>query len=137
MNEETKCLYGIGDKVRVVKYGSKCWISKSGYKENSRLMKILTADNINKIFYGRGLTNKEKTKIIGYDEPKNIIRDETDVWIIDKNPELVGREAIIDSTTNTQNSPEYSLNLIGEPSGKCAWYDEAQLELINKNPNNE
>ena len=46
---------------------------------------------------------------------------------------LVGQSGLIDSVNITQGKPQYSISGI---EGKHAWYDEGQLELISKNPNN-
>lgn len=69
--------FGIGDKVRVINYGSLMW------DENGS----------------------------------------TDIL-----PELVGKEGLIQEVYNNS----YSISGI---KGKHAWYDEGQLEMVNRNPN--
>lgn len=99
MTNDRTPLYGIGDKVKVVKYGGVMWHRKEGQKPLSL----------------------------------PLIQETDDFWWYDTCPECVGKEAIITYVTNTQNRPGYSLK--GD-FNKRSWFNEEQLELISKNPNN-
>lgn len=80
-------LFDIGDKVRVVKYGS--WMC---------------------------------------DNTKGEMR------VYDIMPQLVGKEGVVSKVNLCQEKYSYALEKI---EGKHAWYDEGQLEMVNRNPNND
>ena len=56
------------------------------------------------------------------------------VSLYDTAPELIGQIGIVTQCGKTQGEDRYSLSGI---QGKCSWYHNDQLELVNKNPNNE
>ena len=96
--EEIKPKFGIGDKVKIVKYGSLIW------------------------------RTKESNEIT-----KNIVFEDDTFNYIDMQPDLVGKEAIVTKAEVTQGRAKYSLKGVN----KVAWYDEQQLEMISRNPNND
>lgn len=98
---ERKPKYGIGDKVKVVNYGSLIWESKN-------------------------CPDQEKLSF-------PLIYEDEKFRYLDMSSKLVGQSGLIDSVNITQGKPQYSISGI---EGKHAWYDEGQLELISKNPNN-
>lgn len=106
--ENRKPKYGIGDKVRCIKYGHLFWETKNEIEELNK---------INGIYSG--------FPIIG--ENGNIVYK-------DMSPELVGQEFLIKEVSTVQEIPHYSVD---NPTGKTAWYYEDQLELVIKNPANE
>jgi hypothetical protein len=63
------------------------------------------------------------------------IVSEGDIWrCIDISPSEVGKLGIVNQVSMVQNIPTYSLS---KPTGKLAWFDEGQLELIKKEENND
>ncbi len=93
--------YGIGDKVRIVNYGSLFWENKN--------------------------TSDPKLSFPIVHEDENMI------WK-DMLPELVGQQGIVSKVTETQGIYNYTIEGI---KGKYAWYQEGQMEMVNKNPNNQ
>jgi len=83
----------------------------------------------------------DKVRIINYGHPiwvsKNsefkpgwpIISEDENIIHYDSLPEIVGKEGVISKTTITQERPYYAIEGISE---KHAWYNEDQLELIEK-----
>ncbi len=97
--QERKPIYGIGDKVKIVNYGSLLW-------ENKKV-------------------DDPKLDLPVYKETENVIWKDMSAY-------LVGQEGIVAQVTNTQGRPKYCIDGLD----KYAWYDEEQMELISKNPNN-
>ncbi len=97
MNREP--IFGIGDKVRIVKYGHPIWESKN--------------------------TNEPK---LSYP----VIAEDENLRYLDMSPGLVGQEGLVDKVTITQGIPQYAIDGIKD---KHAWYNEEQMEMINRNPN--
>lgn len=58
-----------------------------------------------------------------------LIHETESLRYLDMSPELVGQEGIVSKVTITQGVPKYAISGI---SGKSAWYDEQQMELINQ-----
>lgn len=56
------------------------------------------------------------------------------VKIFDTHPELIGKVGIVSKVQLCQDKYSYALLKI---EGKYAWYDEQQLEMVNRNPNND
>ena len=102
----TKPIYSIGDKVKIVNYGALIWYNKKEWKK----------------MYDEGFVTKLK--------PDNIIAENNTIWTIDIMPKKVGEEAIIQKV----NTATHSYSLKGK-DWSSAWYNEDQLEMINKNPN--
>lgn len=96
--------FNIGDKVRVINYGSKTWFNKSEFKKE---------DFVNKDYC-------------------NFLGENDNSLFVDFLHKIIGQEGIINGWTKTQDIVQYSIE--GIPR-KCAWYDEEQLEIVNKNPN--
>ena len=83
----------------------------------------------------------DKVKIIKYGSPlfgsKNesylkslpVIKEYENCTSYDLSPELVGQCGTITKATVTQGIPQYSISGV---SGKTAWYDEEQLELVTE-----
>ena len=94
---ERIAMFGIGDKVKIVNYGSLLWESKD-VKPSFKVLSV----------------------------------DEDGTYWCDMNPELVGKEGLVCKVSMTQGFPSYALDGIS----KYAWYNEEQLELVKKNPNN-
>lgn len=88
--------FNVGDKVRIVKYGSWMWVNKKEVQPT--------------------------------DWP--LIGEKENVYIYDWNSELVGQEGIVTQVTKPQNLYQYSLH----GPNTVAWYDEEQLELVEKGP---
>ncbi len=115
--------FEIGDKVKIVNYGSLIYFSKASYKEYSKCM--------NKLFQKlewQLLTREEypeDNNIEGSDKPNNIISETDTYWTCDSNPELVGQEGTVVKVNLTQGHYKYSL----EGPAKQSWYNEGQLEL--------
>lgn len=80
--------FDIGDKVKVVEYGSLVWIN-----------------------HGEGAISYK-----------------------DISPDLVGQIGIVSIVKECQGRWDYALERI---KGKSAWYNEDQLEMVNRNPNND
>jgi len=76
----------------------------------------------------------DKVKIINYGHQIWERIEGTDkVNIIDIHPDLVGQIGMISKAEITQGIPEYAI----EGLAKHAWYDEGQLEMVSRNPNND
>ena len=105
MEKEPK--FGIGDKVKIVNYGSEYWIKRT---ERELYVKAGFAKNV---------------------VPNNLLKEVDGVFWADMSPELVGQEGLVIKVSVTQGIPKYAL----EGPNKTAWYHESQLEMINKNPN--
>lgn len=58
-----------------------------------------------------------------------VAEDETMVWL-DMIPDIVGKTGLVSHVKTTQGVPRYIIDGI---KGKSAWYDESQMELVNKN----
>lgn len=52
--------------------------------------------------------------------------------IFDSSPGLVGQVGIVRESRVTQGELKYAIEVI---RGKCSWYDEEQMEMVNPNPN--
>ena len=83
--------FNIGDKVRIVKYGSLLW---------------------------------ENVTMPQPEGKRHIYKDRNPIRWFDINPELVGKEAVVQEVHNTQGRPKYVLSGLT----KVAWYDHEQLE---------
>lgn len=96
------------DKVKIIKYGHTAWVHKSEWQK----------------YLDAGFTFDQKPKHLLGEYPT-----ETDdiIYWYDTMPELVGKEGVVDEVSLVQGKYEYSLTNI---SGKLAWYDEGQLELV-------
>jgi hypothetical protein len=93
-----------------------------------------------KPIYGTG----DKVKIVKYghliggsnNDPSErsfpLIGVDGNIRWLDMSPHLVGQEGIISKAEMTQRIPGYAIEGI---KGKHAWYDEEQMEMVNKNPN--
>lgn len=82
-------------------------------------------DKVRIINYGHLIWEGKPCSPIG-----KVIKETDKVYWTDLKPEYVGREDMICGVSMIQGVPSYSLKT-------SSWYDEGQLELINKNPNNE
>lgn len=117
-----------GDKVRVIKYGSKMWYSKAGYAQQSAAYKAFGHYLEAKVFYNSDLDSKDYPVVVDENvKPSHILSEDENVYICDWQPQLVGMEGVVEKCVITQGIPGYSLSGI---NGKSAWYDEEQLELI-------
>ena len=87
----------------------------------------------------------DKVKIINYghliwelegqesNSPFKVIFKNDKVRALDMSPSLVGQIGIVSAVGSTQGIPEYAIDNI---EGKHSWYNESQMELIDKNRNN-
>lgn len=73
----------------------------------------------------------DKVKIVGYG---SIGVDEVEGQMVvrDWQPQIVGKVGIVCEVNTIQASFQYAIKGI---EGKIAWYNEDQLEMVNKNPN--
>jgi len=94
-----------GDKVRIINYGHLYWENKSIRNE---YFKQLIVDTL---------------------IPKNIVKETDDIYWCDLRPELVGKEAIIETISFTNTIPNYGLYFT-ERHSYSSWYSENQLELV-------
>jgi hypothetical protein len=115
-----------GDRVRVVKYGSLVFKYKAGYQEQSDFF-ARRALKESKWLFGEEPTEDQLKNVKGKEKPNNIYSETDSIWWIDISPEMVGRIGIVETISNTQNVLKYSLKDI---EGKCSWYNEEQLELV-------
>ena len=96
-----------------------------------------------KPIYGIG----DKVKIVNYGHPiwENkkmrqpklsfpLISENEDIRWLDMSPDLIEQEGIVEKVSMTQGMPHYAIDGI---KGKHSWYDEGQMEMVNKNPNRE
>lgn len=90
----------IGDKVRIIEYGSPLWITKQHYKE----------------CYEAGMTG-------GKERPEDIIDEDERSYMVDIHPTLVGKKTIITKVTTVQGRIQYATEL-------SSWFGPNQLELI-------
>lgn len=132
MEKEVKPKYGIGDKVKVVKYGSAWHIPKENYPQYAQHSKKRNIDMWIKIVFGEKADTPLPELIID-DKPDHIVSENDSYWTVDMSPDIVGQEGLICKAEVVQNSPHYAIEGI---KGKHAWYHEDQLELVAKNPNN-
>ena len=93
--------FNIGDKVRVIEYGSLMWRHKEEH---------------NKWESSLGKSSFKLYKEVG------------DILWLDTMPEIVGKKGVIDNISNIQGDDKYSIKGI---MGKTAWYNENQLELVD------
>lgn len=120
--------FNIGDKVKVINYGSLMFINKSNYKEESKFFNQLGAKLEWSLLTGETLSEDRLSKIEGEDKPKNIL-SETDIyWTCDSNPELIGQKGVVTKVGGFQGQENYIYQYSIEGIG--AWYNESQLELI-------
>ena len=63
-----------------------------------------------------------------------IISIEPNGYMIDGNPELIGLEALIESTKYGRNN-EWQYSIFTKERGSVSWFRDEQLELISKNNN--
>lgn len=94
----------VGDKVRIIKYGSLMWINKQEWK------------------------NMLSAGIVTDEIPKNCIGEcvSIEAYMVDVYPELVGLEGTIDKIDIVQGKSQFALKGVS----KYAWYFKDQLELI-------
>lgn len=130
MESETK--FNIGDKVRIVNYGHPIMVHKDEYQRLQAYFRSMDKAYLNTLLTGNYKVIIEEPDI--NEKPKNIIQEKDEIIAYDSSPQLVGQEGIIEKATITQGISNYSITGI---KGKCAWYHDDQLEMINKNPNNE
>lgn len=118
--------FKLGDKVRIIKYGSLIFQSKTGYQSFSDSLARFKYKEDQWLLFSKKPTEEELKKIKGRSKPDNIYCETEDSWWIDISPSYVGKVGIVKKISNTQNIPKYSLKDI---DAKTAWYDEEQLEL--------
>ena len=127
-----KTKFRIGDKVKIINYGSLIWCDKDTYRKGFAINQAYE-----KAYLKSLLTGSFEVEEYVLDEtikPKNLISEDEKYFYYDISPEVVGQIGIISKCNKTQGIDQYSLEGI---KGKCSWYNNNQLELINKNPNNE
>lgn len=121
----------VGDKVKVVEYGHLMFRYKKGYQAESDMfarMQIESDNRMAEMLFGEGgFVPKDSSNAKGKPEPDNIYKDCGDMWWIDMSPELVGQEGVVSQVTISQGRLQYAVDGI---SGKHAWYDDKQLELV-------
>lgn len=113
----------VGDKVKIVNYGQWMMVSKKNYQEQSDFFARFEAKAWHPLMFGVDATDEYLSTIKGEDKPKNIISEDENKWIIDRCPELVGREDVVVGISNSQGRVMYSLDKNG------AWYSDNNLEL--------
>ena len=93
------------DKVKIINYGAWAFVTKE--------------------------ENKAMNKYFGYSEnrpPENIIFEDDKTYTYDWQPELVGRECVINEVIETQGMMKYGLTFLD--GNTRAWFSKNQLELI-------
>jgi len=93
--------FKVGDKVKVVNYGHLIWQNKTNQ------------DAERKFHENNGIPYKEL----------KVLSDDGKTQWLDLNPDLVGKEGIVDKISD---SGDYALKGLS----KYAWYSEKQLELV-------
>lgn len=124
-NREAK--FKVGDKVKIVEYGSLMWRYVNNYQKESDECAKMDFISKKRILFNEEASEEELLYITGKSRPDNVYKEVDGVYWIDLNPELVGQEGVIVTVSNTQNIPKYSLS----GPNKTAWYNEDQLELIS------
>lgn len=94
----------IGDKVKIINYGSLMWVHKEEWK------RMIEA----------GYATTEK--------PNNLLQEDDTMFIYDPRTEMIGKIGIIIEKTIVQGRNQYALELEG--GNKVAWYFDNQLKLI-------
>lgn len=84
-------------------------------------------DRVRVVHYGHAIWEHKSEDISVSSFP---IIQQSDEWIVrDMSPEMIGREGIVKTVSLAQGKPSYALS---EIKGKAAWYNEDQLELVDK-----
>lgn len=76
----------------------------------------------------------DKVKVVGYGSLMWTNHGDGKVTYKDMRPEMVGQTGIVSIAKECQGMWNYALVKI---EGKSAWYNEDQLEMVNRNPNND
>lgn len=84
------------------------------------MSKYKVGDKVKIVNYGHLMWSHKKMSFPVVSEDGGI------VWM-DMSAELVGQEGVVNKITITQGNPEYGIDGI---KGKCAWYNENQLEKL-------
>jgi len=95
--------------------------------QNNRQPTYRVGDKVKVVNYGGWAWFFKKAYSLDF-PPKNIIAEDSDVWHVDTQPHLVGKEATIEDYSITQNTPKYSLRFDNDRS--VSWFVEEQLELL-------
>jgi len=111
--------FKVGDKVRVVKYGHPIFYNKNEYHK----MQKYFHDEPTLIELILDVEYKSTPYI--KTPPKNLISEDEYSYTVDMSPYLVGQVGVVVGYSDIDGS--YSLSGI---SGKTAWYNEEQLELV-------
>jgi hypothetical protein len=83
-------------------------------------------DQVRVVKYGH-LIWRNKLETIEFPLRFPIISEDENTLVLDMSPEMVGQVGIINTTSKTQGIDSYSLSGL---KGKCAWYNNDQLELV-------
>lgn len=119
--------FKVGDKVQIIKYGSKAFTYKKDYEETTKMINQGYTPIEHKMFFGKEMPQELINKIQGTKQPKHILSENEDIWVHDMHPNLVGQKGIIVQVKETQGIIGYAIHGI---KGKHAWYCNEQLELI-------
>jgi len=107
-----KSKFVIGDKVKVVNYGSLMWVNKKS----------------------------RDYEVFWKDTSYPVLNEKEGLITLDWKPELVGMVGIVRTVSASKDIEGNIINFSYSLSGikeKAAWYDEIQLEMVNANPNRE
>lgn len=116
----------IGDKVRVISYGSLIYCSRFDWLMLDRYNRKYQKEFDNMMW-----NIKEEVELPSVNlssKPPSLYKEVGDIYLIDLDKSLIGQRGIIDGISFDEK--RYSICGI---KGKHAWYNEDQLELINEN----
>jgi len=127
-NKNMKNKFKVGDKVKIIKYGNIIFWNKQGYQETVATLKKLNKDFMSLMMFGEKI-DSELPEIDLEAKPDNILSENEYMWICDSHKDLVGQEGIVEKVSKTEGIKQYQYSLTGV-TGKTAWYNEEQLEII-------
>lgn len=121
-----------GNKVRVINYGHIIWTRKDAWPDLAQWKAdYLTIEA--EFWYRKPLNNPIKPK----EKPDHVVKEDEEIYYHDIKHSLIGKEGIVKGSyadiyglISTPTERDYHRYHVDGITGKCAWYNEDQLELI-------